>query len=90
MIISTPHPPEIPVTQSTAFDVNVGSRSLFCVQSGIRVDNALVLVSEYLNCAAAKAYEAADNTSTELRSLTRSVVHQIEVAKVLVEVSVCP
>ena len=88
MIRSTPHPPEIPVTQSTPFGVNFGSRSLFSVQSGIRVEDALVLVSEYLNCAAATAYESADNTSSEFRALARAVVHQIEAAKALVEASI--
>ena len=88
MILSTPHPPETPVTQSTPFGVNFGSRSLFSVQSGIRVEDALVLVSEYLNCAAATAYESADNTSSEFRPLARAVVHQIEAAKALVEASI--
>ncbi len=88
MIRSTPHPPEIPVTQSTPFGVDFGNQSLFNVQSGIRVDDALTLVSEYLNCAAATAYEAADNTSAEFRPLARSVVHQIELAKALVEASI--
>jgi len=87
MIRSTPHPPEIPVTQSIPFGVNFGSHSLFNVQSGIRVDDALVLVSEYLSCAAATAYESADNTTAEFRPLARSVVHQIEAAKALVEAS---
>lgn len=88
MIRSTPHPPEIPVTQSTPFGVDFGNQSLFNVQSGIRVDDALTLVSEYLNCAAATAYEAADNASTEFRPLARSVVHHIEAAKALVEASI--
>ncbi|RAU48779.1 MULTISPECIES: hypothetical protein [unclassified Pseudomonas] len=87
MIQSTPHPPETPVTQSTPFGVNLGSHSLFNVQSGIRVDDALVLVSEFLSCAAATAYESADNCTAEFRPLARSVVHQIEAAKALVEAS---
>jgi hypothetical protein len=87
MIRSTPHPPETPVTKSIPFGVNFGSRSLFTVQPGIKVEDALVLVSEYLNCAAATAYESADNTSAEFRPLARAVVHQIEAAKALVEAS---
>jgi hypothetical protein len=85
MIRSTPHPPEIPITKSIPFCANFSSRSLFSVQPGIKVEDALVLVSEYLNCAAATAYESADNTSAEFRPLARAVVHQIEAAKALVE-----
>jgi len=88
MIRSTPHPPETPVTKSLPFGVNFGSRSLFNVQSGILVEDALVLVSEYLNCAAATAYESADNSTPEFRPLARAVVHQIEAAKALVEASI--
>ncbi|TDV64557.1 DUF6124 family protein [Pseudomonas sp. LP_7_YM] len=88
MIRSTPHPPTVPVTEATPFGVDFGNCRLFNVQSGIRVDDALVLVSEFLNCAAATAYEAADNTPTEFRPLARSVVHQIEAAKALVEASI--
>ncbi|WP_296260103.1 MULTISPECIES: DUF6124 family protein [unclassified Pseudomonas] len=88
MIRSTPHPPEIPVTQSTPFGADVGNQCLFSVQPGIRVDDALTLVYEYLNCAVATAYEAADNTSPEFRPLARSVVHHIEAAKALVEASI--
>lgn len=88
MIRSTPHPPNIPVTQSIPFGVDFGSQSLFTVQSGIKVEDALVLVSEYLSCAAATAYESADNTSAEFRPLARSVVHQIEAARALVEASI--
>ncbi|MFK3797291.1 DUF6124 family protein [Pseudomonas sp. NPDC088444] len=87
MIRSTPHPPEIPVTQSIPFGVNFGNHCLFNVQSGIRVDDALVLVSEFLSCAAATAYESANNTASDCRPLARSVVHQIEAAKALVEAS---
>ena len=88
MIRSTPHPPKTPVTQSIPFGVNFGNQSLFTVQSGIKVEDALVLVSEYLSCAAATAYESADNTSAEFRPLARSVVHQIEAARALVEASI--
>ncbi|MFJ5299807.1 DUF6124 family protein [Pseudomonas sp. NPDC088368] len=88
MIRSTPHPPELPVTKSIPFGVNFGSRSLFSVQPGVKLEDALVLVSEYLNCAAATAYESADNASSEFRPLARSVVHQIEAAKALVEASI--
>ncbi|SEQ70210.1 Protein of unknown function [Pseudomonas sp. NFACC02] len=88
MIRSTPHPPEIPVTKATPFRVNLGNLSLFRVQPEIRVDDALALASEYLSCAAATAYEAADNSPLEFRPLARAVVHQIEAAKALVEASI--
>ena len=88
MIRSTPHPPTIPVTKSIPFGVNLGTSNLFCVQPGVNVEDALVLVSEYLNCAAATAYESAENASNEFRPLARSVVHQIEAAKALVEASI--
>src|ERR1700712_393462 len=88
MIRSTPHPPETPVTQSIAFGINTGSQNLFTVQQGIKVEDALVLVSEYLACAAATAYESADNTPAEFRPLARAVVFQIDAAKALVEASI--
>jgi hypothetical protein len=87
MIQSTPHPPEIPVTKATPFGMNIGNQNLFSVQPGIRVEDALVLATEYLACAAATAYETADNASSEFRPLARSVVHQIEASKALIEAS---
>ncbi len=88
MIRSTPHPPETPLTKATPFSVNLGNLSLFRVQPEVRVEDALVLASEYLACAAATAYESADNSSLEFRALARAVVHQIEAAKALVEASI--
>ncbi|WP_346828645.1 DUF3077 domain-containing protein [Pseudomonas abietaniphila] len=88
MIRSTPHPPEIPVTKATPFSVNLGNLSLFRVQPEVRVDDALALASEYLSCAAATAYESADNTSAEFRPLARAVLHQVEAARALVEASI--
>jgi hypothetical protein len=88
MIRSTPHPPGMPVTKSLPFGVNLGNSNVFNVQPGTRVEDALVLVSEYLDCAAATAYESADNTSREFRPLARAVVHQIETAKALLEASI--
>ena len=88
MIRSTPHPPQCPVTHATSFGVSLGSPDVFRVQPEVRVEDALVLASEYLTCAIATAYEAADNSSVEFRPLARAVVHQIEAAKALVEASV--
>ena len=58
------------------------------VRPDIKVEDALVLASEYLSCAAATAYETADNITLEFRPLARSVLHQIEAARALVEASV--
>lgn len=82
MIRSIPHPPQ---TQATTRDFNI---SLFNVKPGIKIEDALVLASEYLLCAAATAYETADNSTKEFRPLAQAVVHQIEAARALVEASV--
>lgn len=83
MIRSTPHPPS-----ATPFSINLGNLSLYRVQPEIRVEDALILASEYLTCAAATAYESADNCTLEFRPLARAVIHQIEAAKALVEASI--
>lgn len=62
--------------------------SLFTVKPDVSVKDALVLACEYLTCAAATAYESADNHTPEFRALARSVVHQLEAARALVEASV--
>ncbi|MDU8359233.1 DUF6124 family protein [Pseudomonas syringae group sp. J309-1] len=62
--------------------------SLFTVKPDVSVNDALVLACEYLTCAAATAYESADNHTPEFRALARSVVHQLEAARALVEASV--
>ncbi|WP_122314920.1 DUF6124 family protein [Pseudomonas cichorii] len=82
MVSSTKAPPQ---TAATPHEINVG---LFNVKPGVRVEDALVLASEYLACAAATAYETADNSTKEYRPLARAVVHQIEAALALVEASV--
>lgn len=61
--------------------------SLFTVKPDVSIDDALVLACEYLTCAAATAYESADNHTPEFRALARSVVHQLEAARALVEAS---
>jgi len=88
MIRSTPHPPVTPTSPSPLTNTNLGNLSLFTVKPNVRVEDALVLASEYLSCAAATAYETADNSSIEFRPLARSVVHQIEAARALIEASV--
>jgi hypothetical protein len=62
--------------------------SLFTVKPGVNIEAALVTASDYLMCAAATAYESADNSSKEFRPLARSVIHQIEAARVLIEAAV--
>ncbi len=62
--------------------------SLFTVKPDVSVNDALVLACEYLTCAAATAYKSADNHTPEFRALARSVVHQMEAARALVEASV--
>lgn len=88
MIRSTPHPPVTPTSPSPLTNTNLGNLSLFTVKPNVRIEEALVLASEYLSCAAATAYETADNSSIEFRPLARSVVHQIEAARALIEASV--
>jgi hypothetical protein len=87
MIRSTPHPPVAPTSPSPLTNTNLGNLSLFTVKPNVRIEDALVLASEYLSCAAATAYETADNSSIEFRPLARSVVHQIEAARALIEAS---
>ncbi|MEQ7919908.1 hypothetical protein ABQX22_12005 [Xanthomonas sp. WHRI 1810A] len=88
MIRSTPHPPETPAPQPTCANANLGNLSLFSVKPGVRVEDALLTASEYLACAAATAYEVADNSALEFRPLARSVVHQLNAARALIEVSI--
>ncbi|GFM82442.1 hypothetical protein PSCICN_31340 [Pseudomonas cichorii] len=76
MISTTPHPPR---------DISVG---LFNVKPGIKIEDALVLASEYLLCAGATAYETVDNSTKEFRPLAQAVVHQIEAARALVQAAV--
>lgn len=61
--------------------------SPFTVNPDISVEDALVLACEYLSCAAATAYESADNHRPEFRPLGLAVVHQLEAVRALVEAS---
>ena len=88
MIRSTPHPPETPIPQPACTNANLGNLSLFSVKPDVRVEDALFTASEYLACAAATAYEVADNSSLEFRPLARSVMHQLDAARALIEVSI--
>lgn len=80
MIRSTPpsHPTSPP---------NFQHPNPFSVNPNVSVEHALLTASEYLACAAATAYEVADNSTLEFRPLARSVVHQLDAARALVEAS---
>ncbi|MCY1403508.1 hypothetical protein D9M71_186920 [compost metagenome] len=90
MIKPSPNPPQpsTPVTQPLSFGHCPGSNLLFSIRADIPVDEALVHASDHLTCATATAFEVADNCPSELRSLARSVIHQLDVAKALVEASI--
>jgi len=82
MIRSETHSPEHPAPQTNPFEIGM---SLLTTKPGVKVEDALITASEYLTCAAATAYESADNSTKEFRALARAVVHQIEAAQILVE-----
>jgi hypothetical protein len=82
MLRSTSHPPEHTVPQTKPFEIGM---SLLTTKPGVKVEDALITASEYLTCAAATAYESADNSTKEFRALARAVMHQIEAAQILVE-----
>ena len=88
MIKSTPHLPSPPAPHDLLAHYDSGGFSLFTVRHDVCIADALALASEYLCCAAATAYEVVDNSTLEFRPLARSVVHQIEAAKALVDASV--
>ncbi|WP_268799037.1 DUF6124 family protein [Pseudomonas huanghezhanensis] len=88
MIRSTPHPPKPTPPKVTCTNANLGNLSLFSVRPGVRAEDALLTASEYLACATATAYEVADNSTPEFRPLARSVLHQLEAARALIEVSI--
>jgi len=85
MLNQPTHQPSTSATKQSDF----GGASPFTVKPEISAEDALALASEYLLCASATAYETADNCSPEFRALARSVVHQIEAAKALVDASAC-
>lgn len=82
MILSTPHPPQIP---TPALPLPLAGPGLFSVNPGIHAEDALIAAADYLECASAAADEVADHPSIECRALARSVVHQLDMARVLIE-----
>ena len=82
MLSSTSQLPAHPAPQTNPFEIGM---SLLTTKPGVKVEDALITASEYLTCAAATAYESADNSTKEFRALARAVVHQIEAAQILVE-----
>jgi len=59
--------------------------TLFEAKAGISDEDALIHASELLRSAAAIAYESANGTHGNSRDLAFSVVHLIDMAKVMVE-----
>lgn len=82
MIRSTPHPPQNLLDALPAALSEIG---LFTVKAGVKVEDVLIAAAEYLNCASATAYEVADNQTAEFRPLARSVMHQMDTARLLIE-----
>ena len=78
MILSTPHPPQ-------HLSIALTDPGLLTVKPGTHIEDALIAAADYLQCAAATAYEVADNQSPEFRPLARSVVNQLDMARVLIE-----
>ena len=60
---------------------------LFEVKRGISSEEAMVHASGLLRCAAATAYESAENLYGANRDLAFSVVHMIDLAKAMVDSS---
>ncbi|MNF46261.1 hypothetical protein D3C84_274180 [compost metagenome] len=90
MIKPSPNPPQPPgpVTQALSFGQCSGSNLLFSIRADIPLEEALVHASDHLTCATAIAFEVADSCPRTLQSLARSVLHQLDVAKALVEASI--
>lgn len=58
---------------------------LFQINRNVSQEEALVHASDLLRCAAATAYESANNLPGTSRDLALSVVHMIDMAKALVD-----
>ncbi|WP_404941041.1 DUF6124 family protein [Pseudomonas danubii] len=59
----------------------------FEVRRNLSSEEAMIHASDLLRCAAATAYDAADNLRGAKRDLAFSVVHMIDLAKALVDKS---
>ncbi|KTC34854.1 hypothetical protein AO265_20520 [Pseudomonas sp. ABAC61] len=59
----------------------------FEIRSSLSSEEAMIHASDLLRCAAATAYDAADNLHGPNRDLAFSVVHMIDLAKALVDKS---
>ncbi|WP_166357750.1 DUF6124 family protein [Pseudomonas akapageensis] len=88
MIKPSPNPPQNPVTRALTFGHCPGSNLLFSIRENIPLEEALVHACDHLGSATATAVEVANNCPPELQSLARSVMHQLDVAKALVEASI--
>jgi len=70
------------LTETVTFGTCDGNQQkLFAVRAGINAEDALAHASLLLGCAAANAYETADNVRGDDKELARSVVCLIEMAK---------
>jgi hypothetical protein len=88
MIKPSPNPPPLkPVTRELALGECQHGDMLLSVRAGIPLEVALGHASRHLNCATATAFELVDNSTPEYRTLARSVVLQLEVAKALLQAS---
>lgn len=73
-------------TQTIAFGTYAADQqNLFAVRAGINAEDALAHASLLLGCAAANAYETADQVRGDEKHLARSVVCLIEMAKAAVD-----
>lgn len=68
----------------TVSEFEVAER-FFDVNRNVSSEEALVHASDLLRCAAATAYESADNLHGASRDLAFSVVHMIDMAKAMVD-----
>lgn len=70
------------LTETLTFDACDGNQQkLFAVRAGINAEDALAHASLLLGCAAANAYETADNVRGDDKELALSVVCLIKMAK---------
>jgi ABC-type transport system involved in cytochrome c biogenesis ATPase subunit len=71
-----------------SFGHSPGDKLRLSVREDIPLENALGHASQHLSTAALTAFEVAGRCPPELQSLTHSIVHQLEIAKALVEASI--
>lgn len=75
----------LPDLERTIDIARPNDEAFFDLRSGISAQDALIHASELLKCAAASAYETADNLTGEQRALAFSAYHLIGMAKTLID-----